>query len=87
MVSKAAAAAASSYGGTILIGCSTLFPVWIIYATVRMVFGFALRDCRVTLSATVPHEEEKYKSGQKEDAASDADSKSNFEAGVGRARR
>ena len=70
-----------------MIGCSTLFPVWIIYATVRMVFGFALRDCRVALAVTAPHEEPKYKSGQKEDATSDADSKSNFEAGVGRARR
>jgi hypothetical protein len=55
-----AAAAASSHGGTILIACGILFPVWIIYAIVRMVFGFVLRDCHVALSATVPHEEEEY---------------------------
>jgi hypothetical protein len=58
VVSKAAAS--SSYGGTIFIACDILFPVWIIYATVKMVFGFVLRDCHVALSATVPHEEEEH---------------------------
>jgi hypothetical protein len=60
-VSEAAAAAASySHDGTILIGCGILFPLWIIYTTVRTAFGFVLRDCRMALSATAPQEEEKY---------------------------
>jgi hypothetical protein len=55
-----AAAAASSHRGTILIACGILLLGWAIYATVRMVFGFVLRDYRVALSATAPHEEEEY---------------------------
>jgi hypothetical protein len=54
------AAAYYSHGWTILIGCSILFSWWVIYATVRTVFGFMLRDCCVALSATAPHEEEEY---------------------------
>lgn len=41
----------------------------------------------MALSATVPHEEEEYQGGEEEDATGDADAESDFEAGVGGARR